>query len=962
MRSSHDEIGLDVWVPTLRARTFVSDILARAQKSCEEAKAVNIRIIEGYDDLREAPTDSAVLFYLAKEGLSRDLYEAARRRGILFFFRFFSEEQLFQGEVHSIEDIWNQVFSEFPPDEQCAGRAFLGWKGDPESEQAFFAWFCSVIDFLAAQKRLGRANQTLKALYAESLTVWTEVSTRKCRMSFGAVLALAAVGSSWRNCLQESSEDAVASRLKCRELNGMRARSAHQEYEKNVRRKNPRARVARWPLGGQYEPLLTKLDDLTDKLLSSGHASISALGVTLSSLMRATPPTLAVVGAFSSGKTTLLNSVLLGERPGCAFRTRHTANTSIVYDIVSCGVNQPESVEFIFCEEVEHPLYDAHGDGETWGKYRKMFLELLDAQILMSPEICFETSSYVFHYREARARDFLAQQDQDQARRIVEREITERFSAGHTSRGGDFLERNKIKRAIFQATATENQDLLNSRLSQLGLPKHMNLVTPDDWTKFQGQHNDGAGPATESDLVSILVKKAVVRLNSPLLRMTSIADTPGTGSSRDRHDYISERYIDHSEAFILLLRTGGDQYSKRVVKILKRIAQKFSASGVSALPRVAFVINVDHKAEAPLDGLSEYLELTAVELGMMPHEFQKQAHIFAVDLKNSEVCGTNFLGYPSLADLSKWVSGDVFTLAAYRERLAKIRALLSEQWNTTTKILKKKLHDGEMSRVEKQKQTVMLRSLVDDLEALCRRFLSYVSDPLSEIESGRDRILGQVKSYTERAYSKDDLNRLHDSVVQSLRDINSIAHQATELDPAECWIEEVQPLVAGCFLLMPGLRPPDRREAHFEQGLQVNIERVERKFKKIHERWPNLLRRLWDWGASFFGGEDLRCHLAWKLQETLREELEVVAGTFQGYHSRCSAFFKETGDEICKQRDERLKFLDDEISNSTSTLEAELAEIQSFQQTRKNLLLELEKFLAGDAKERRKKTTTYGQH
>ena len=957
-----------LWVPSSSAARLVSCVLAKAETALggEYAQMLDrMPCIAGFDHLQNIPSRGAMFFYLPGVGIGKDVHRAASRCKFPFFFRLFSEEQLSHGEAHSIRDIRNQVYEEFPPDEQCGGRAFLGWEGDPLSEIALLKWMCSVLQFVAEHSIHEKALQEQRAL-EEFARMASNRSNKlsSSNMSFGTTLALAGLGRSWTRRSDACRQVADAAVLRWGKLSEQRFSTAHEEYNRNIRRQNPEAREARWPLGGRYEGMLDRLDSLISELRSSHPIALRDLGVTLASQLASKPPTLAVVGAFSSGKTTLLNNVLLGELPGRAFRTRHTANTAIVYEIVSCGPDQAESVEFAFCDQVEHPLYDADGDGETWGKYRKMLLELLDVGILETPEICFETSSYVFHYKGSRVRAFLELQDQEEARRIAEKEHSReaRVDASRSGSGEGFLERHRIRRAIFRASVTKDEQLLSEHLEHLGLSKVMNLASAEDWRRFQGADDDASGTPAEKDLVSILVKKAVVQLNSPLLRMTCIADTPGTGSARDRHDYISEQYIDHSEAFILLLRTGGDQYSKRVVKILKRIARKYSESGIKALPRVAFVINADHKTAAQMESIDEYLKLAAAEVGLTRDDFKRAAKIFAIDLKNTESCGTTLLNYPSLAALSHWISSEVFTLDAYKERLAKIRVILSERWEATIRNLEKRQHDGELSMADKKKQMAHLNRLVhEDISALQERVLEYVAEPREEMIEIRDRLLRTVDTYTKRSYEKDELNRVHDTVMSSLAAFNRVTSQATEVDPAEEWVAEISPHLVSVSLLLPGLRPPDRRKAHFESGLQANLERVERRFQKIHKKWPNFGRRVWDWLKSHFGGEDLRCHLAGKLQETLREEMDRVIGVFDQYHSLCSSFFQDASEQIETQKNERVQGLSDEVNDVVGAIKLELQAVRSFQKKRASLLKELSGFLQADAEDAQPKSTKYGR-
>jgi hypothetical protein len=945
-----------IWVPSQDEKQFVSKVLAKAQMELSREGAPVLRrvqFIQGFDCLEKLSSEGATLFYLPKGGIGRDVQRAASRCSLPFFFRLLSEEQLSDGEVHSISEVWSQVVQEFRPNEQTGGRIFLGWAGDPASETALLKWMRTIFDLVAARRTHEAAqleSQHLDAL-AERIAGCLTLHSFG-RSNCGGIFAIANLRRAWAHRSASSLKvmDTVISRYG--ELSQERSAGAWEEYQRNILRKNPNARVARWPLAQHYEGLLTRLDGLANNILDSQSPALRGLGVRLESLLDSKPPTLSVVGAFSSGKTTLINNVLLGERPGCAFRTRHTANTAIVYEIISCGSSEVESVEFSLCKKVEHPLFDADGEGDTWSKYRKMLLELLNADILLKPVIHFETGVDVFSFKERCAQEFLKSPDPEAARRSVE---LERLGASWTSasepgfdRSSADREGNSIRRVTFEATVTNDDSLLTKRLEELGLSRKMNLASVEDWKRFQGMDNDNSSNPAEMDLVSLLVEKAIVRLNSPLLRLTAIADTPGTGSSRDRHDFISEQYIDHSEAFILLLRTGGDQYSKRVVSILKRIAKKYAGDVSGALARVAFVINADHKTAAQRENIDEYLRLAAVEFGLSKDRFTKHAKIFAIDLKNTESCGEKLLGFPSLKGLSNWISSEVFTLAAYRERLTRIRAVLTGQWDSTLRTLEKRLHDGELSIAEKETEMVQLKIFVEDgLPAVGESCLDYIVGLKQELVEIRDRILGIVGPYSNRTYEKHELGLLHDAVMESIKSFNEITSQATGVDPAELWIDEVAPRLRHLSLLLPGLCPPDKRALHFENGLQLNRARVERRFQKINDEWPNFFGWLWDRVKSMFGGEDIRCHLARKLHDTIREEMGRVIDVFARYEFHCKSFFGDAMGQIRTQMDERIGILRGEVGSAVDVVKLELQDVRSFQGERERILDELDKCVAG---------------
>lgn len=79
-------------------------------------------------------------------------------------------------------------------------------------------------------------------------------------------------------------------------------------------------------------------------------------------------------------------------------------------------------------------------------------------------------------------------------------------------------------------------------------------ITLDEkgWIEFQGDKNKNVGFA-ENPECYLFIKKAVLCLNNEFLKLAKVTDTPGLGSITEMHDEITEQYLRDSMGIILLM-------------------------------------------------------------------------------------------------------------------------------------------------------------------------------------------------------------------------------------------------------------------------------------------------------------------------------------------------------------------------------------------------------------------------
>lgn len=160
--------------------------------------------------------------------------------------------------------------------------------------------------------------------------------------------------------------------------------------------------VGRWDsrtrIGEELVPDLHQIrgaaQTLARKLAETAIEPVSDLGGAIDQRLKERPPVLALLGSFSSGKTSLLNALLFGEtteqHEGRLFRTSTVANTAIVTVISRPEEGRGESVSFRLRPKVEHVLFDrtsSVGCEATLPRNIDTISWLLEMGILRDPQL-----------------------------------------------------------------------------------------------------------------------------------------------------------------------------------------------------------------------------------------------------------------------------------------------------------------------------------------------------------------------------------------------------------------------------------------------------------------------------------------------------------------------------------------------------------------------------------------------
>lgn len=314
---------------------------------------------------------------------------------------------------------------------------------------------------------------------------------------------------------------------------------------------------------------------------------------------------LSVLGTFSSGKTTLINSLL-----NIKLQSSGVHNTAILTEIKYEDVEIPyvyfkykSNVDFVIMEpDITDNAITTHSSGQIIDiidssdfkiiliktssgriEYRKIgFKTLLSSikkgKIVKSGELLTEgihkgTKKTFMNFKSFKKNQietliFLLENDSFYKSELKIYEFKTKVKKEIIFKNNRKI--SKVLREFFAIVPEgkypilEREDLLTSRFENVfkisfsanikknHLLKKKITLNEKGWIEFQGDTNNIVGFA-ENPECYLFIKKAVLCLNNEFLKLAKVTDTPGLGSITEMHDEITEQYLRDSMGIILLM-------------------------------------------------------------------------------------------------------------------------------------------------------------------------------------------------------------------------------------------------------------------------------------------------------------------------------------------------------------------------------------------------------------------------
>lgn len=904
---------------------------------------LQLRLVTGHAALKELETAPTRIIYLPSEGVGdRQFYRwlsAHQSEAPYNFVRLFGRADLaiYSGDASPLDQRWREVRAEFD------SSPFLGLD-DKESLRGLWHWLARLVLFSNLSEARPHLEERLRRAVVRADAVcraWTYVPPDVgSRAELLNLLLLRDHGRSVRDRMEQLRADLAYAAECVKTFPDEMARVAQDSCNDSGKKVFGVDFVI--TLGGELLPELQKLiaalKPFAEQLIRCSLPLLKPLGEELRDRLEVRNPMLALVGPFCSGKTTLLNILLMEKGSKRAFRSAPTANTAIISEISACEDGWPEQLTFIFRDRVEYRLLELEGDLQVFSHHKNLtgLHELVHNDVLVNPCVKYTVrvsanggSAAHRLSREVRGRD------------AVLREL-ETFET-ECDEGAEEV--------IFHADV---DGATRARALGASLPEVLDLSDEEGWEKFQGDGKQTA-PFVEGVAASLLIQAADIRLRNNLLKLTAVADTPGTGSYNDLHDAITQQYLDRAEGIILLLPTR-NVAAERVWAIIRRVRERYRG----ALDSIAFVVNC-HMSQSEQDWeriVRQYEKSICKEFNLSESEWARRqsnprrGNFFVVKLKTVEE-GANpreVLGRSSLIALRAWIRR-LFLSGRYRSRLEEIRRILAEEWDERRAVINDQIAEFDMDAKKTEHRLAMVRRFREaTLENTKRRYLEEIEAFRSELGPGAASLAKKAEraldAFVAAPLEREHLAPLKEEMKVVYGDFNKRLGELERHDPVVRWADEMKSLLAGVRVDAPSLVPPDPHP--WAPASRLALEPLNTKFTEVEAKWPTLFGRIKNYITEKTGGEDIRRTMAKELRNDFwpSHYKAIWNDRLASYLQRCSEFIETKTGEIRHNCLDREKSLSERNEATKRQLQEVLLVLQTFEGQRNEFIAEMDKAVA----------------
>lgn len=889
-----------IWFPDKDDRknwdNFVENGRGNAFTVGDGFEKVLFKITEDDNECHVSDNYASKIVFLPHTGLSDKIFGQIK---IDFALRIFRNEEfdiLISQKLSPVEDIWNQISKRIE-------RRPLFLIDEDKNTETFSSWLLKIKDVVIDQNKKKYSSDETNFILSniENILQYKKnhklLHNQKRINSIDDLKYILYVHQNGKNYLDKIDKNKKNQETFIEKIFQSKAdidKICIKNYEKT--RSLATKSSFSWNISEDLAPGIKKLIENTkcfeQKLISENkNNELVIIAENLNGHLTLKPPALAFLGSFSSGKTTLLNALLFsGLEDWKNFRTSTVANTAIISEITYAEDDQKEEALFSFHERIDHIILSASNNSDyelTRDENIGCLIGLIEKKILnnLNLIVTYENKKIEKINNNKAIIIFLKSISRD---RILKR----------------------MERVEF------NADVDQDRIKSINIPQKIDLSTKEGWLQLNPSENNAL--YLENELAPFLIKKAEIKLNNPLLRLTTIADTPGTGSWNDRHDIVTERYINLAENYILLLPTKTAQ-ATRVKKIIDQIAEearkKDKMSGVSPLSTIAFVVNcfTTHDVSDRKKRAKEFENYIKESFGLLNQEWEREKNkcFFAVNLK--DICkgaNTNELyGYNSIVQLREWIEKS-FSRGAYRIRLEKILGILKNDWRKMISSLEESKRELESDRSQKNKIIKEINKFKENeitfkKEEALANFKKYINS----IKDIKARMTKRLNEFVNHPKEKEDIRYCHQYLLHCYSDIDDVFKDIRGEDPLGEWINWIKEELGKLNIIPPSIAPVTCNG--WSPKLSLSQESLNQRVKKIEEKWPsNIIDKGWQWLKDKTFGNDKRKVMAEELKEYCKAQYDSIETPLMKYVALCCSFIENNSKEVttrCKKTIEELE-------------------------------------------------------
>ncbi|HEX8920779.1 MAG TPA: hypothetical protein VF766_04845, partial [Pyrinomonadaceae bacterium] len=305
-----DEPDREFWCRFLGQQSFDEALV------CTGGYTLRLKVITGPASLNQLGAETIRLLYLPREGAS----DAALNRWLnrhsseapYYFLRLFRRDELgtYQREVSPLKQIWRSVRAEF------GFSPFLGLD-DEETLRGLKEWLARIVVLSNMRLKQPLLEQHLRRVAARAQEVgeiWTDTPEELNEKSeLINLLALRDYGRSLLDSIQRCENDRELVENCLSEYPYHLDSIAHEHCKASGKKVFGVEFIIN--LGDELLPelqrLMLALSPFADELIKSSLSFLKPLGEELKEKLKISTPILALIGPYSSGKTTLLNLLLM---------------------------------------------------------------------------------------------------------------------------------------------------------------------------------------------------------------------------------------------------------------------------------------------------------------------------------------------------------------------------------------------------------------------------------------------------------------------------------------------------------------------------------------------------------------------------------------------------------------------------------------------------------------------------
>ena len=722
----------------------------------------------------------------------------------------------------------------------------------------------------------------------------------------------------------------------------------------------------KWKPGDDLAPELRRIYDklymFLKKLENTKIEHLKDIASEVSEYICQRPPVLALVGPFSSGKTMLLNAILLGagQKGYKSFRTKNIANTAIVYEIYSAESGENEQAIYKYRDKIDHKLIST---GEpTFPKNGEALINLIFKGIITSPAITCEESinppsDILAGFKGSKAEKDALKGGLTRDNKIADLpKIIEFLKGIGSSRKMPFL------KARFSGKVSKE----NLRKSEL--PEAIDLRNEEGWLKFQGDPSkENDKPFIESPEATFLIEKVNVKLQCSLLQITTIADTPGTGSYNDRHDLITDEYFARAEGFLVLLPTKGKdttRVKKMIEKLYEVMSKKHHNEPAIGLDYIAFIVNCFTTVNSDQDQLEavRFYEKTIASIFKMSKEEwdrRKRKCFFVINLKR--ICqGDNIkelYGYASIIPLRNWIKS-LFLKKPYTAKLNNIINIIDQEWLARMRILEKIVYKLKYDKSAFDYNKIEIdKYYKQGLKEDKNREIMRLREIGNELQRCFNKAEEYLDEFIENPETIEDLDSIHRKLKMQYNDINNQLDDFRESPPIKSWLKSIKVKLEQFNIAFPPLIPPDpaKQDIPWSFNLFLSIPGLDEKLAKIGEKWPKKMHeRLWEWLKD-------KIPFCKHSRKTMAEDIKDYFSSHRGriekplklYLDTCCNYLDNAYEKIvalCKKDLDNLGTDNKDTDSKIADIDKKIEEIRKFDADRNVLLRDLDNYLNKEEK------------